>query len=62
MLLSMRVVPQSVSFLEEIDARQDEVLRQLDELDERVRRVLEEYSPRTVPARAEAAVAAEPRP
>jgi hypothetical protein len=40
----MREIPASVSLLLEIEARQDEVLRQLAELDERLERVLAECS------------------
>jgi hypothetical protein len=35
------------SLLDEIEARQDEVLRQLDELNGRIERLLAEYAPAT---------------
>ncbi len=38
----MYEIPASVSMLQDIEARQDEVLRQIAELDERVERVLAE--------------------
>jgi hypothetical protein len=43
-MLPMREIPASVSLLMDIEARQDEVLRQLTELDERIERVLADCS------------------
>jgi hypothetical protein len=57
----MRLVPQAVHFLDEIDARQDDVLRQLDELDARVLRVLQEFAPRTLPTTAKSPSVEAPR-
>ncbi len=61
----MEQLPPATSLLEELDRRQDEVLAQLDELEERLTRILAEYTvvrpsaptihPLDVPARREAA-------